>query len=162
MTRQFKIFFNPKVEVYYYDSKSEIITSDISDIFSSSSGFLSGNDMRGFFNDKYTFEIERISPVLGSFAFRPKLIGQISELENKTEIKTTIRTSFMFYILFVLTILLGIFGLFICAQTYSLKSLLTSISIIVVGPLLTIALSNFNVGLLTDRYKRYIDSPLRK
>jgi hypothetical protein len=157
MIKYFKTFFQPKEEVYYYDSQCEIVVSKINEIFKVSNRFWTGNDMKGFFIDKYTFKIERRS----RSAFPPKLIGQILKLENKTEIKTIIRTSNVFYIWFVLTILLGIFGLYNCIYTFSLKSLFVSIALIIAGPLLTIALSNFNVGLLTDRFKRHIDSNLR-
>ena len=163
MIKHFKTFFYPSVLTYSYNLPKEIVIAKIVEVFKEKVTLFSSNDMTGKFINQDKFAINTISIAnTRGVKYGSTLIGQIIESERgKTEVKTKTKPSLAFYLIFFITIFLGLFYFFKFVQTGLTEGLFWSLGMIILGPSIAIGLSNVAILSVQERYKMYIDKALK-
>ena len=159
MIKLLKTFFYPQSVSYLYNVPKEAAITKIEAILKKKVAFFSSNDMAGSFLNTDTFTINIISPVyLRGVKCGSVLIGQISELQKgTTQIRTITKPNSTLYFLFFFTIFLGLVFSYRFIQTDSIEFLFWSLAMLVIGPALSIGISNVAITVIRERYKMYID-----
>ena len=144
MLKHFKTFFYPEASIFNYNKSKEVVLTEIAEVLKSRVTFLSSNDMEGRFLNCDTFAIDTVSPIYTrGVKYSSTLIGQVIELQNgTTQIKTKVKPSIALYFLFFVTIIFGIAYLYKFIQTGSTGFLLWSLTMLIIGPALSIVFSN--------------------
>ena len=162
MINSLRTFFTHQVIQYRYDQTPDVVASRIHEILDEKRNVWSEHDIKGQFTGPDTFVMEQILLASTKYGTKSKLVGQLSAEAAGTVVTTTIRTRLFYHICFFVLITFGMGRLVISIQDYSLLSILGSLALLLIGPFLTIKLSNLSKWFITDRYRRYIDTPLRK
>ena len=162
MIRHLKTFFYQAILTYSYHQPKKIVIDKIEKVLESKVTLFSGNDMTGRFFNADSFAINVVSPAYTRFVkYGSTLVGQISELQNgTTQIRTKAKPGSALYALFFLTIVFGFAYLYKFVQTSSTGFLFWSLVMLIVGPALSIGLSNMAIASVRARYKMYIDKEL--
>lgn len=162
MLKHLKTFFYPHTSIYNYNQSKEVVIAKIAELLKRKVTFLSSNDMKGRFFNGDTFAIDTVSPAYTrGVKYSSTLIGQVIELQNGTsQIKTKAKPSLSLYFLFFLTITFGIVYLFKFIQAGSPSFLFGSLAMFIIGPTLSIGISNVAIVAIRERYIMYIDKEL--
>jgi len=162
MLKHFKTFFYPVVLTYSYNQSRESVIAKIEEVLQIKVTLLSSNDMTGRFLSSDTFVINTVSPAYTrGVKYGSTLIGQVIELQNgATQIKTKAKPSMALYVLFFVTIIFGIVYLYKFIQTGSTSFLFWSLAMLIIGPAVSIGISNVAIASIRERYKMYIDKEL--
>ncbi len=163
MIKFFKHFFYPEVITYSYPKPKEAVIGIITDVLSSKVTLLSSMDMKGTFINSNTFAIESISPVYTRGAKYTSVLNCkiFSSGNDMTEIKTVIRQSITFYIIFCATIIFGLSYLYQFLISGSTSFLFWSFVLLLPGPAAAIGLANVANASIRERYDLYIDKALK-
>ena len=119
--------------------------------------------MKGRFLSGDIFAIDSVSPAYTrGVKYSSTLIGQVDKSQNgTTQIKTKAKPSIALYFLFFVTIIFGIAYLYKFILTGSTTFLFWSLAMLILGPALSIALSNIANASIRERYRTYIDKELK-
>ena len=164
MIKYFKTFFYPTVLTYSYDEPKELVIGKIKDVFRQKVTLLSSKDMTGYFLNSDTFIINAESPAYTrGVKYSSTLVGQVIQSQTGvTEIKTKAKPSFIFYILFFVTIIFGLIYLYQFMQTGETDFLFWSMALLILGPAISIGFSNVAIASIYERYQMYIHKELKK
>ena len=162
MLKHFKTFFHPTVITYSYNQPKEIVIAKITEVFKQKVTLFSSNDMTGKFLNPDTFAISTVSFAnTQGVEYGSTLVGHIVESENgETKINTKATPSFVFSLVFFITTIFGVIYFFKSIQTGLTEGLFWSLGLLILGPAISIGLSNVAIHSVRERYKMYIDKAL--
>jgi len=163
MIRHFKTFFYPAVLTYSYNHPKQLVIAKITEILKREATLFTSNDMTGRFRNANTIVIDTVSfAYTRGVKYGSTLVGEITESEKDiTNIKTKTKPAPVFYFLFFLAIILGLFYLYNFLQTGLTTSLGWSLGFLIVGPAICIGFSNVAIYSVRERYLMYIDKELK-
>lgn len=162
MIKYLRNFFYPQSLTYSYNQPKESVISKIEEVLKRKVTPFSSTDMIGSFLNSDTFSIAIISPVYTrGVKYGSTLIGQVIELQKGTTlIKTKVKPGTALYFLFFLSVILGLILLCKFIQAGSAIFLFWSLAMLIIGPALSIGVSNISGTVIRERYKMYIDKEL--
>lgn len=162
MIRHLKIFFYPVTLTYSYNKSKDVVVAQIGEVLNRKVTWLSSQDIKGSFLNRDTFEIEIVhNPFSGGIKYNSSLVGQVIEYNyENTLVKTKTKPSIAMYIIFFVSIFLGLVSLVQFIQTSSTKFLIQAIIVLILGPSFSIWYSNVTIAAIRLRYKMYIDKEL--
>lgn len=153
-------------QTYYYDTSKDLIINELEALFEKSGKFLFEPDFNAHFihGDRFVLFVNSGAYVEGGGTFHGStLTGEICEVTNgQTEVKVIAESSSSFKVITVILIIVGLLSFFTSFRQGSVKSLLISIGLIIVPPLIFNWWGGIANGVVQDRYRRYIDKALRK
>ena len=125
--------------------------------------FFDTNDMTGYFLNGDTFAVN-VVPAASTTGVRfgSTLVGEIIESQKgSTKIKTKVKPGIELYCIFFLAIVFGLACLYQFIKTGSVSILFWSLAMLIIGPVLSIGLSNVAIASVRERYRMYIDKELK-
>ncbi|MFZ1304552.1 MAG: hypothetical protein WAR80_01855 [Ferruginibacter sp.] len=163
MIRHLKTFFYPAVLTYTYNYPKELVIAKITEVLKREATLFTSNDMTGRFRNPDTFVIDTVSfAYTRGVKYGSMLVCEITESEKGIiNIKTKAKPALVFYFLFFLAIILGLFYLYNFLQTSLTTSLCWSLGLLIVGPAICIGFSNVAIYSVRERYLMYIDKELK-
>jgi hypothetical protein len=163
MIKHLKAFFYPAVLTYSYNHPKELVIEKITEVLKRKATLFTSNDMTGSFRNADIFLINTVSfAYTRGVEYGSTLVGEITESEKGiTNIKTKAKPALVFYFLFFLAIILGLFYLYNFLQTGLTTSLCWSLGLLIVGPAVCIGFSNVAIYAVRERYLTYIDKELK-
>lgn len=163
MIKHLKTFFYPAVLTYSYNHPKELVIEKITEVLKKKATLFTSNDMTGRFRNADTFLINTVSfAYTRGVNYGSTLVGVITESEKSiTNINTKAKPALVFYFLFFLAIILGLFYLYNFLQTGLTTTLCWSLGLLIVGPAICIGFSNVAIYSVRERYITYIDKELK-
>jgi len=156
--RYFKEFFHPPERRYLYQHSQYEVTTAIFKILDNKPGIFSENDMAGEFIGDGVFYFE----LVGRKMFRPAMIIHIRDSPNGgSEILIKPITAIGWKLMFFTAITGTLAGLTHFIITNSISSLLNSLVLLFVIPISCIFMARASDAATEDRFKRFIDKPIR-
>ena len=162
MIKPLKTFFYPKTSKYLYNQSKQTVIARVEKVLNRKGNFFGDNDMKGSFLSDDTFIMEIISfAFTNGVKYSSTLIGKIIESNNGTTcIKIKAKPSFALFIIFFVTIIVGIAYSYKYFQTNSLSFLFLALAMLIGGPFLSIGISNVAIASIGNRFKMYIHKEL--
>lgn len=147
---------------YSYNQPKEVVISKIEQVLSRKVTFLGDNDITGSFLSEDNFKIEmRSFAYTKGVKYSSTLNCNIIDLQNGTTcIDIKAKPSRALYIIFFVTIIVGIAYSYKYFQTNSLSFLFLALAMLIGGPFLSIGISNVAIASIGNRYKMYIHKEL--
>lgn len=163
MIKHLKTFFYPVVLTYSYNQPKAYVVAKITEVLKRKVTLFTSNDLTGRFRSDEIFVIDTVSfAYTRGVKYGSTLVAEIIESENGvTKIRTKAKPALVFYFLFFLAMILGLFYLFNFFQTGLIASLCWSLGILIAGPALCIGFSNVAIFSVRERYLMYIDKELK-
>jgi len=163
MLKYLRTFFSPGTLIYSYNHPKDLIVEKVAEIVANKLTFLGSNDMTGHFLDRDTFAINLNSPAFTyGIKYRSILVGKIVETQKeKTEIRARAKPAWILYLLFFITIILGLVYLFKYFQTNYVNSLYWSLAMLLAGPVICIWFSNVANAAICERFEKYMNRQLK-
>jgi len=162
MIKHLQTFFYPTTSKYSYNQSKQTVIAKVEKVLTNTSTFFGDHDMKGSFLSDDTFILE-----IQSFAFTKgvkyssTLQGKIIESNNGTTcINIKAKPRFALYVIFFVTIIVGIAYFYEYFQTNSISFLFLALAMLIGGPFLSIGISNVAIASIGNRYTMYIHKKL--
>jgi hypothetical protein len=162
MIKHLKKFFFPTTSKYSYVQSKQTVIAKVEKALNRKGHFFGDNDVIGSFLSEDTFIMEIISfAFTNGVKYSSKLTGKIVESNNGiTCINIKAKPNFALYIIFFVTIIVGIAYSYKYFQSNSLSFLFLALAMLIGGPFLAIGISNVTISSIDKRYKMYIHKEL--
>ncbi len=159
-----KDFFKTQELKYKIKVPKHEVLLKIGQLLQNKSGLPSDHDFSGHFLNQEAFKLNLSSAAYSNPPIRlsPTLIGTIQELNsNETIIKTTIKKSLGLFLLFFISLILGVISLIILFNTTDVKFIGWPFLFLLGGPFFSVWYSNVSSTAIIERFQTFINKSFK-